>query len=272
MSIVIKGKNLGEVTGELKPLTKHGYFDSSEKEYEILQQLEMLCQNIYATSEMYPVSKLEVTNGEVEIKPHMLLHNCSTDLDTLENISKFGILPSEWFGFPESEREGVFCTFLNQIHDETDYDTSFTRSILVKDNKKSLNGKGVALFIDAENPITQQLLHLDYFEYAKIKQNNPEILTTKYQPQEIKLLDFIYDISPAGREMHNSRAHFRDWLAIPSGIPPVLINGINIKKNEYSEENLNRLNEIFPNATIFNGKREVLRNPKTSEIKENYTK
>ena len=45
---------------------------------------------------------------------------------------------------------------------------------------------------------------------------------------------------------------------IPCGIPSRLVNGLCIKKNDYSEEELEELSSLFPNATIFNNNLEIV--------------
>ena len=69
----------------------------------------------------------------------------------------------------------------------------------------------------------------------------------------------IEPLSPAGTDMrnkYNSKTNY--WSAIPGGIPSRIVNGLCIKKNDYSEEELEELSSLFPNATIFNNNLEIV--------------
>ena len=138
------------------------------------------------------------------------------------------------------------------------------RGDLAEDNYSRLNiGRGVLLFFDDTNPIMQYLLHLDYFEFEHIKETSPESIHQIYTKEEIDLLEnLIEPLSPSGRNMrskHTSKTNY--WSAIPGGIPPFLINGICIKKNKYSDEELDELSKLYPNAVIFNNEKKVVRYP-----------
>lgn len=59
-----------------------------------------------------------------------------------------------------------------------------------------------------------------------------------------------------------------NWSTIPGGIPSMLINGICVKNNNYTEEELDEISHMYPNATIFDSNKKVLRSPLISESKE----
>lgn len=259
--MIINGANLGKVEVNYNRLSNYSWSENKDIKKLILY-LENLYYEISKKEKDFEISQFPIdNNGKVLIEPGMLNHSCSGDIEILKNISKYGILASEWFGVLESEREGCFCTFLSRMkNDDYKYKGS-----LAEDNYSRLNiGKNVLLFLDAKNPIMQYLLHLDYFEYENIKKNNNESIRNKYSDEEIELFDkLIEPISPAGTDMRKDYDFkFNYWSAIPGGIPSFLINGICIKKIEYSEDQLDELNELFPNATIFKNNLDIVRYPK----------
>ena len=109
----------------------------------------------------------------------------------------------------------------------------------------------------------QYLLHLDYFEFEHIKETSPESIHQIYTKEEIDLLEnLIEPLSPSGQGMrHQYDFKTNYWSAIPGGIPPFLINGICIKRNKYSDEELDELSRLYPNAVIFNNEKKVVRYP-----------
>ena len=111
----------------------------------------------------------------------------------------------------------------------------------------------------------KRLLHYDLFEFERVKLHEPEKLKEKYTDEEIWLLDFLYHVSPAGYDFHDSSDRpYYYWSAIPGGIPSLLVNGICVKSNEHSEEYLDKLCELFPNATIFDGMLNIVRRAKNN--------
>lgn len=258
--MIIKGANLGSAEGEFKDLSKHDLVDGDYLKDRI-RMLERLYYNLYEKakdSEVIPMSIDE--NNQVIIKPYMVNHRCSSDLNNLKLISEYGVLASEWFGLLESEREGCFCTFVSRMKKE---EYPF-KGDLAEDNYSRLNiGRGVILFFDDTNPIMQYLLHLDYFEFEHIKETSPQILNQIYTKEEIDLLEnLIEPLSPAGKGMrYEYEFKTNYWSAIPGGIPPFLINGICIKKINYSDEELDELSRLYPNAVIFNNEKKVIRYP-----------
>ena len=122
----------------------------------------------------------------------------------------------------------------------------------------------LVLFFDSTNPVMEQLLHLDYFEYEKVKQKTPEKLTEIYTSDEIELFEQIIEpFSPGGRNYHTKdMLPYCDWSAIPGGIPSTLVNGICTKTKSYDKEYIEEVSKLFPNATIFNGELEIIYEPK----------
>lgn len=101
-------------------------------------------------------------NGIVDIPKNALNHRCSNSMDSIREISRYGLLASEWFGELESEREWCFCTFISRMKGNN-YPY---HGDLAEDDKSRLNiGENIILFFDEENPIMEYLLHLDYFEF-----------------------------------------------------------------------------------------------------------
>ncbi len=256
----IIGANLGQEEGEYNKLSHYHWTDDKDVE-QIIVSLENMYYNMANKTET-PIKDFPIDEeGRAKILPGMVNHRCNHSIDTLNFISKYGILASEWFGIPESEREGCFCTFVSRMKPNS---YAFLGS-LGEDNKSRLNvGKGVILFFDDSNPVMKYLLHLDYFEYENIKKTNKEKISELYSSEEIELFDkLIEPLSPAGIGMRREYdTKFNYWSAIPGGIPSFLVNGICIKKNNYTEEDLDKISELFPNATIFRNDLQIVRYPK----------
>lgn len=230
---------------------------------KIIKKLEILYLSIKEQASKQNIKPMIIDeNCNVILKKGAVNHRCSKSLENLRAISNFGILASEWFGELESEREGCFCTFVSRMKgDNYPY-----RGDLGEDDRSRLNiGKNVILFFDDTNPLMEYLLHLDYFEFEHQKQNNPDY-TSIYTPNELELLEgLIEPISPAGKDMRKSFEFKTNyWSAIPGGIPSELVNGVCIKNNDYSEEELDEISALFQNAVIFDSSKKVLRYPYVS--------
>lgn len=251
----IQGANLGEKEVEYKLLSDYPFF--SDTRQEVVKKLEELYLKYQEDSKNYDVKPFPQSDGKVEIKPGMINHRCSNSLESLRALSKYGILASEWFGQIESEREGVFCAFVDRIHSE---DSSNNRAKILNLQRLKSISNDIILFFDTANPIMKQLLHLDYFEYEKIKLKNPEKVSEIYTDDEVRLFEQIIEpFSPGGKNYHtNNMLPYSDWSAIPGGIPSELVNGICTKNKSYDKEYIEELAELFPNATIFNGELEII--------------
>lgn len=259
----INGANLGEKEVEYRHLSEYPYFKDTRQ--EVVKKLEQLFLRIMEESQKTEIKPFSQKDGKVIIQPGMINHRCSNSIDALRTISQFGILASEWFGVIESEREGVFCSFVDRIHDEEDSDEKRRQrsKILNLQRIKSISND-LVLFFDDTNSIMERLLHLDYFEFEKVKQQTPEKLHELYSEEEIELFESIIEpFSPAGKNYHTKDLlPYCDWSAIPGGIPSALVNGICIKNNKYEKEYIEEITKLFPNATIFNGELEIVYEPK----------
>ena len=49
------------------------------------------------------------------------------------------------------------------------------------------------------------------------------------------------------------------WSAIPGGIPSEFVNGVCIKNNKYTDEELDEISSLFPNAVIFDSTKKVIK-------------
>lgn len=267
--MIIKGANLGNVQVEYKKLSEYNWTDDNTLKEKIIA-LENLYYSLYEKSKESEITPMMIDEtNHVIIKSSMVNHRCHSDINTLKTISEFGVLASEWFGILEDEREGCFCTFVSRMKKE---DYPF-KGDLAEDNYSRLNiGKNVILFFDETSPIMQYLLHLDYFEFEHIKKTAPDVVNQIYEKEEIELLEkLIEPLSPGGLDMRkNYDFKTNYWSAIPGGIPPFLINGICIKNNNYSDEELDIISNLFPRAVVFNSKKEVIRYP--SKLKNIETK
>lgn len=255
--MIIDGANLERKNVEHRKLSEYSWTDNKEL-MEIIKKLEALYLGIEDRLKQEVINPMDVdSNGNIIIAQHALNHRCSKSLDCLKNISQYGLLASEWFGELESEREGCFCTFVSRMKG-SDYPYC---GDLAEDDRSRLNvGANVILFFDEENPLMKYLLHLDYFEFEHQKEINPNY-SLLYTPEELEILEkLIEPISPAGKGMRKSYDFKTNyWSAIPGGIPSCLINGICVKNNNYSEEELDEINAMFPNAIIFDAEQKILR-------------
>ena len=254
----IGGANLEVKEVEFNNLTSYAELGSDF--YKIMEYLQKLyfssCDKV---SEM-KINPLPVDGDKVIIKPMMVNHRCRDDIEMLEGISKYGIVASEWFGVLESEGEGRFCTFVDRIKPD---DFSLAENV----NFRRLNdsSENVILFFDQENEVMKNLLRLDFFEYQRIKRDEPEKLNEIFTEDELVLLDCINYFSKASFDFHDSNTReYYYWSAIPGGIPALLVNGICVKSNDHSLEYIERLSELFPNATIFDGMLNIVRRAKNN--------
>jgi hypothetical protein len=174
----------------------------------------------------------------------------------------------------EKEREGIFCSFLNTVRPKEVNDVY--DKILITKNECGYLGKydECALFFNQDNPMIQMLTRLDFFEYAHIKQTEPESLSKRYSKEEIEILDFIYARS-SGKHFHDGRDRIlgRDlWVAIPGGIPPMLVSGVCInmtnKMLKELQDNISTISTCFPNAVIFDENQNVLSYPKNYQFQK----
>lgn len=261
--MIIRGANLGNAEAEFARLSDREW-SSDEDINKLIKYVENIYYNL--ESQVGEVNEFPRDGDHVLLLPGMLNHRCSSDFENLESLSTHGILASEWFGVLESEGEGRFCAFVSRIKND-DYPY---KGDLAEDNHSRLNiGGDVLLFFDDQNPVMKELLHLDYFEYEYIKSNDPSKLAELYTSEEIEVFDkLIEPISPAGIDMRSDYdSKFNYWSAIVGGIPSSLVNGICIKRNDFSDEENERLSDLFPNATIFNNNLEVVHERKKSNGK-----
>lgn len=256
----IRGANLGEKEVSYKPLSKRKFFKGNRQ--IVVKKLEQLYLNLFEESKETDIQSFPQRDGMVEILAGMVNHRCSGSLDSLRALSQYGILASEWFGQIESEREGVFCSFVDRIHSEKEHNSS--AEALNRQRLKSRYDPFIVLFLDSENPIMKKLLHLDFFKYERIKQLKPEQISEIYTDEEIEIFEQIIEpFSPGGKDFHTKNMlPYCDWSAIPGGIPPALVNGICTKTKIYSKEEIEEIARLFPNATIFNGELEIIYTPK----------
>ena len=258
----IEGANTTIEDAKLQPLSQMAGNQVGKKILKFLEK--QYIKNVRKCNNL-KVNKMEVKEDSVVIKPGMLNHICSSNIEVLESISKFGILASEWFGKIESEYEGIFCAFADKTYNDEDFNGKGRRF-----NKRATNPNEdrVILFFDTENQIAEKILHFDFFKYLRDKQSRPEMLNQLYTKEELAVFQEIIEPYSTGAEfvIRNSSGDKGNWVAIPGGIPSQLINGICINERN-SKEYIEKISDIFPNATIFDNTRKVLREPIIKEEK-----
>lgn len=270
----INGLNLGDILDakfeKLSECSFDGVFEQETEMKEQIKLLEQFTENVYKNAEETQTNPLPENDDKVIIENGTPYHKKgSIDLDTLRKISVGGLLASEWFGQLESEAEGRFCAFINSSIDETSNVPSFRKQNIGK--RFALGPKQCVIYFDKTNPIMQMLMKFDFFEYRHLKSTSPEKIEQLYPKEIIDIYEnLIAPMSPAGKKFHDNPAlPFYDWLAIPGGIPPELINGICI--NSKDEELMSKIDEIskmFPYATIFNESQKVLASAKIKSTGE----
>lgn len=101
-----------------------------------------------------------------------------------------------------------------------------------------------------------------------LKDRLREILKIEYGYSNIILDLFDQVVEPLSKQgitthdNENSEKYY--WKAIPGGIPPSLVNGIQINthdKNPVSKKDIERMQEMFPKAVIFDENKRVIARP-----------
>lgn len=255
--MILKGANIDDTNVEYKGLSDYQLIDNPELK-PIIRNLELFYYSILKEALNSNISPFPINDNKVTIIPGMLNHRCTNDIENIRSISQNGILATEWFGKLESEGEGRYCAFVDRIKDPSFVGAGSNI------NRLTAPSDEIVLFFD-DNDIMKKLIHLDYFEYEKIKKEDPSRIKELYTDKEIELFDkLIEPLSPYGVKYHDEskkQKQFYYWSAIPGGIPSILVNGICIKNKEYSEEYIKELSRLFPNATIFNGKLDIIYRP-----------
>lgn len=225
------------------------------EEIELMQKMENWWIKQCSSKSLSKIEQLKIKDGKVVVPENTAYHNLMhPTVEMIKSISKYGILCSENFGALENVGEGRFCAFVSKTISEP-----------TKAQYQRIRQSGINFYLDTTNPIMQKLMSLDYFEYEKKKQNGG---TLEEYPDVIKtFLDTIIEpLSKGGKDFHMDeyKPLFEYlWSAIPFGLPPELINGIEIKP--YAIDKLgcspDDLSKMFPNAVIFDKDKNVLKQP-----------
>jgi hypothetical protein len=281
-TIILEGRNLSKKEtryyGDLHHLRKDIYEPSSENLgvfYKINPEISTRLTHLESVFEVAkksntPIKQLKIDQNEkVILNRGQIFHKVPTPLgDNFESpiihsIAKHGIIASEWFGILELWEEGRFCSFFDTI----------------SETKRIINTDEFLFTIDQDNPDLQNLLHLDFFSYLRMKTQNPSAVSSTYTPEELKILVLIEKWSMNGESIASDMP---SWMAIPGGIPPRFINGICVDgqlpsstnepgthfdertQHHYknpTNETVETLSILFPNATIFNRNQDILFRP-----------
>jgi len=278
-NVKLIGGNLGETDNHSFLLISE-HFDLGDEETKCLNYWEKFYFELFDLLLLpeYKVNFLPTGDDKVNISTGQPFHCMAVNLQSLRNISISGLVASEWFGILESENEAYLCTFLDTLHEnvpervfgksptgeEINYMRKYSES--VKNFRSAFGSNSITLFFDMNNPIMKMLMNFDFFEYLKIRNENKDKLKEIYPS---KLIDLYENVVGAenfrfSSKFHNDNAYrTKSWLAIPLGIPPMLINGIciNSKFMPQFESSIEEISTLFPNATIFNENKEVITYP-----------
>lgn len=232
---------------------------------DALEYIEKITDQHLTEAEQCQVSPLTVVDGKVDIQPGCIIHRRNADMETIKTISQSAFLASEWFGIPESQDEGLFCTFLTRLIDQNDPSIHRFRKQYHQDVYLA-KPQQITFYFDQNNPLMQKLTRLDYFEYARRVLEAPEEIQDVYSAEEINMFEkLIYPVSPCGREFHRKEQvlYYADWIAVPGAVPCELVNGISIHTdNKTLMDNIEEISKMYPNATIFDQEGKVLRTAK----------
>lgn len=258
--LVLDGGNMDRVTTEFHDLSEF-YFrpefqDSvnlTDEKKEAIKTVETWTKKCFDASEEVDdkeIKPLEIVDGKVDVKDGTIFHRVPSK--SLEAIADGGVLASEWFGVPESAKEGCYCAFLS------------TENSQIRWAQSRPTNTNAILYYDGSHPIMQAILGMDYFEYEHIKKTNPEKLKEMYDEEVIKVMDTLVEpSSPYGRTMHdNPQKHYSCWHAVLGGVPSKFVNGVSINSTDLdSMARIEEIRKLYPNAVIFDEKRNVLARP-----------
>ena len=257
--IDLRGINLKLVTDcHFDSLVKHFAFEGKKK--EALISLERLYSHFYTSLENdQDISRIKEENDKVVFDENSYFHITPMSLKNLISISEIGLVASEWFGQLEKEKEACFCTFLNRFNSLEENEMTNNRDAYYKYLMYITSDTHVWLFFDKRNYYMNELLKLDFFEYQRIRKTKKDKLTSSYPKEIIDIYEnLILPLSPSSSDFHDNFSRTYFWSAIPGGIPPMLINGICIGDDSKLYQELDTIEYLFPNATIFDGKRNIL--------------
>ena len=269
-TISISGMNLDSVDNCHFDSLSEQIKPKSGKELLAIKNLEAFYFNLFSTIEDsdFSIPRIDESYDKVVLDENSYFHILPANMEVLKSISMAGLVASEWFGQLEKEKEACFCTFLNRFNSLEENKMTNNRNAYYNYLMYVTSDTHVWLFFDKRNYYMNELLKLDFFEYQKIRKTKKDKLTSSYPKEIIDIYEnLILPMSPSSSDFHDkfSRTYF--WSAIPGGIPPMLINGICIGDDSKLYQELDTIKVLFPNATIFDGKRNILGYGKN--IKEN---
>lgn len=263
----IGGGNLGGVYNASFGLMSEKMADNikTDKQMHAVKNFEKFFERILEAAEEQEVSPMQVEDGKVVLYPGQIDHTCHSYPSMLKGIASCGVFASEWFGERESENEGNMCAFAAKSLPMTGDEKTDAKRV-VKPVGKTI----CRLYFDEKNPIIQKLVSYDFFEYQRLKNMYEAGSITKEEfdskfPDVVREFyeDYVEPNSQTSKTFHeDEKSDTYSWIAVPGGLPAQLINGISINNtNKKIMENLDKLHEMFPNATIFDQDYNVLRLP-----------
>ena len=245
------------------------HFDYTSNRKKALIELERIYFEIYSNLEKNDnYFKMLETEDKVIFDENSYFHILPANMEVLKSISMAGLIASEWFGQLEKEKEACFCTFLNRFNSLEENKMTNNRDAYYKYLMYITSDTHVWLFFDKRNYYMNELLKLDFFEYQRIRKTEKDKISSLYPKEIIDIYEnLILPMSSSSSTFHDNFSKTYFWSAIPGGIPPMLINGICLGDDSKLYQELDTIKVLFPNATIFDGKRNVLGYGKN--IKEN---
>lgn len=182
--------------------------------------------------------------------------------EVFQSYGDIGIVPSEYFGILESEREACFCSSLARIYK---YDT---KEDPIRNMRSALNPDGLFkkhlsrrwsdapsehIFFILDEQISKDIENNNFFALRQYPDDSSEKISAKSEkfyslpPEEQMLYKTLNTISHGVSTYEES-----EWFAYPGGIPSKYINGIVMDSLLTTiDPNLSAtLEKTFPQATI----------------------
>jgi len=235
-----------------------------EKHPECLTALQILDKNYDLLNEK-EIKSTPLQRGAdnkpqlVGVLTHHIRLGGRTPSEVFQCYGDIGIVPSEYFGILESEREACFCVSLARTYERNQQDDPLRISRCALKSNGQFKG-----YISENYPSDNVYFILDEQIYSEIEKNN-YFAIKQYKSDSQAQIDAkqakIDALSPDEQVLYKTLNTFShgvssyeesEWFAFPGGIPSKYINGIVMDSRLMdTDPSLSAtLEESFPQATI----------------------